>query len=144
MRMSATKLVGVVAVGGLMLTSTGCGAVDAIAGGKKTTACKNIEKELRSFSTSGMSMGSSSGASATAQKFTDTAAKVRSEGQSAGGDVESAATAFAGDLDKTAEMLRNLSSGNTSALGSRPDTAAMQQHGNDLAKACGFTGFRLG
>ncbi|NED55087.1 hypothetical protein G3I24_29880, partial [Micromonospora aurantiaca] len=71
------------------------------------------------------------------------AAKVRSEGQNAGGDVESAATAFAGDLDQTAEMLRNLSSGNTSSM-SRPDTAAMQRHGNDLAKACGFSGFRLG
>ncbi|CNG02819.1 Uncharacterised protein [Mycobacterium tuberculosis] len=142
MRMSAVKLAGVVAVGGLMLGSTGCGAIDAIAGGKKTTACKNIETELRSFSTGGLST-SASGASATAQKFSDTAAKVRSEGQNAGGDVESAATAFAGDLDQTAEMLRNLSSGNTSSIG-RPDTAAMQRHGNDLAKACGFSGFRLG
>ncbi|MEU5991969.1 hypothetical protein ABZ806_23620 [Spirillospora sp. NPDC047418] len=142
MRMSAAKLVGVVAVGGLMLGSTGCGAVDAITGGKKTTACKNIETELRNFSTGGLST-SQSGASATAQKFKDTASKVRSEGQNAGGDVESAATAFAGDLDKTAEMLQNLSSGNTSSAG-RPDTAAMQRHGNDLAKACGFSGFRLG
>jgi hypothetical protein len=142
MRMSAVKLAGVLAVGGLMLASTGCGAIDAIAGGKKTTACKNIETELRSFSTGGLST-SASGASATAQKFSDTAAKVRSEGQNAGGDVESAATAFAGDLDQTAEMLRNLSSGNTSSIG-RPDTAAMQRHGNDLAKACGFSGFRLG
>ena len=143
MRMSATKLVGVVIAGGLMLGSTGCGAVDAIAGGKKKTACKNIETELRNFSTGGMSMTSPSGASATAQKFTDTAAKVRSEGKNAGGDVETAATAFAGDLDKTAEMLRKLSSGDTSAIG-RPDTAAMQRHGNDLAKACGYTGFRFG
>ncbi|MFA1549764.1 hypothetical protein [Actinomadura chokoriensis] len=143
MRMSATKLVGVLAVGGLMLGSTGCGAVDAIAGGKKKTACKNIETELRSFSTGGVAMTSPSGASTTAQKFSDTAAKVRSEGQSAGGDVETAATAFAGDLDQTAEMLRKLSSGNTSSLG-QPDTISMQKHGNDLAKACGFTGFRLG
>ena len=143
MRMSAVKLAGIVAVGGLMLGSTGCGAIDAITGGKKTTACKNIETELRNFSTSGLSMTSASGASAAAQKFSDTAAKVRSEGQSAGGDVESAATAFAGDLDQTAEMLRNLSSGNTSSIG-QPDTAAMQQHGDDLAKACGFSGFRLG
>ncbi|WP_067793920.1 hypothetical protein [Actinomadura formosensis] len=143
MRMSAAKLAGVVAIGALMLGSTGCGVVDAVAGGKKTTACKNIETELRSFSTGGMSMTSPSGASSTAQKFSDTAAKVRSEGQNAGGDVETAATAFAGDLDETAEMLRKLSSGDTSSIG-RPNTAAMQQHGNDLAKACGFTGFRLG
>ncbi|RFS86804.1 hypothetical protein BZB76_0949 [Actinomadura pelletieri DSM 43383] len=143
MRMSATKLIGALAVGGLLLGSTGCGAVDALAGGKKSTACKNIESELRSFSTSSMSMTSSGGASATAQKFSDTAAKVRSEGQNAGGDVETAATAFAGDLDKTAEMLRNLSSGNTSSMG-QPNVADIQRHGNDLADACGFNGFRLG
>ncbi|MGI5205407.1 hypothetical protein ACQEU6_27980 [Spirillospora sp. CA-108201] len=142
MRMSATKLVGVVAVGGLMLGSTGCGAVDAIAGGKKKTACKNIETELRSFSSGGMTMSSPSGASATAQKFSDTASKVRSEGQNAGGDVESAATAFAGDLDQTASMLRQVQSGSTTPR--QPDLAGMRQHGNDLAEACGFTGFRLG
>ncbi|TDE19716.1 hypothetical protein [Actinomadura sp. 6K520] len=142
MRMSATKLVGVLAVGGLMLGSTGCGAVDTITGGKKTTACKNIEKELRSFSTSGMAMSSPGGADQTAQKFSDTAAKIRSEGQSAGGDVESAATAFAGDLDKTADLLRQMTSGSTNLQ--QPDTAAMRQHGNDLAKACGFSAFRLG
>ena len=50
--------------------------------------------------------------------------------------------AFADDLDKTADMLRQLSSGNLNMQ--RPDTAAMQQHGNDLAEACGFNGFRLG
>ncbi|MFC4054658.1 hypothetical protein ACFOY4_33635 [Actinomadura syzygii] len=143
MRMSATTLVGVLVVGGLLLGSTGCGAIDAVAGGKKRTACKNIETELRSFSTGSMSMTSPGGASSTAQKFTDTAAKVRSEGQGAGGDVESAATAFAGDLDNTAQMLRKLSSGDTSSIG-QPDTAAMQRHGNDLAKACGFSSFRLG
>ncbi|TYK50580.1 hypothetical protein [Actinomadura decatromicini] len=143
MRMSATTLVGVLVVGGLLIGSTGCGAIDAVAGGKKRTACKNIETELRSFSTGSMSMTSPGGASSTAQKFTDTAAKVRSEGQSAGGDVESAATAFAGDLDNTAQMLRKLSSGDTSSIG-QPDTAAMQRHGNDLAEACGFSSFRLG
>ncbi len=142
MRTSAAKLLGVLAVGGLMLGSTGCGAVDTLTGGKKTTACKNIERELRSFSTSGKSMSSPGGADATAQKFSDTATKIRSEGQSAGGDVESAASAFADDLDKTADMLRQLSSGNLNMQ--RPDTAAMQQHGNDLADACGFNGFRLG
>ncbi|NVI86813.1 hypothetical protein [Actinomadura sp. BRA 177] len=143
MRMSATKLAGIIAVGGLLLGSTGCGAVDAIAGGKKTTACKNIEKELRSFSNDKTTVTSLGGAAGAAQKFSDTASKVRSEGQSAGGDVESAATAFAGDLDNAAEMLRKLSSGDMSGVG-QPNTAAMQQHGNDLAEACGFTAFRLG
>lgn len=142
MRISATKLVGVLAVGGLMLGSTGCGAIDTIAGGKKKTACKNIETELRSFSTSGMSMSSPSGASATAQKFSDTASKVRSEGQSAGGDVETAATAFAGDLDETASLLRSLQSGSTSPR--QPDLSSMRQHWERPGRACGFTGFRLG
>ncbi|GAA4238715.1 hypothetical protein GCM10022254_55810 [Actinomadura meridiana] len=142
MRMSAAKLVGALVVGGLMLGSTGCGAVDAATGGKKSTACKNIESELRTFSTSA-SVTSPDGASTAAQKFTDTAAKVRSEGQNAGGDVETAATAFAGDLDKSAEMLRKLSSGDFSSAG-QPNTADLQQHGNDLADACGFSGFRLG
>ncbi|XRQ09710.1 hypothetical protein ACN3XK_02030 [Actinomadura welshii] len=143
MRMSATKLVGALAIGGLMLGSTGCGALDSVVGGKKTTACKNIETELRSFSTAGLSTSSPGGANDTAQKFTDTASKIRSEGQSAGGDVETAATAFAGDLDETADLLRQMSSGNTTNL-RQPDTAAMRQHGNDLAKACGFSAFRLG
>ncbi len=125
-----------------MLGSRGCGAVDAIAGGKKTTACKNIEKELRSFSNDKTTVTSLGGAAGAAQKFSDTASKVRSGGES-GGDVESAATAFAGDLDNAAEMLRKLSSGDMSGVG-QPNTAAMQQHGNDLAEACGFTAFRLG
>ena len=141
MRMSATKLVGALAVGGLMLGSTGCGVVSGIVGGEKKTACKNIESELRSFSTSSLSM-TSSGAERTAQKFADTASKIRSEGQNAGGDVESSATAFAGDLDRTADMLRQMRSGSTSPR--RPDTAAMRRHGNDLAEACGFTAIRLG
>ncbi|MGP4026173.1 hypothetical protein [Actinomadura sp. 3N407] len=140
MRMSAAKLAGVVVVGGLMLGSTGCGAVDALAGGKKKTACKNIERELRSFSTSGLT--SSGGADSTARKFSETASAIRSEGRSAGGDVETAAVAFAGDLDETATLLRQMSSGSTSPR--QPNTAAMRRHGNDLAEACGFSGFRLG
>lgn len=140
MRMSAAKLVGILAVGGLMLGSTGCGAVDALAGGKKKTACKNIERELRSFSTSGLT--SSGGADATARKFSETASAIRAEGRSAGGDVESAAVAFAGDLDETAELLQDMSSGNTTPR--QPNTAAMRRHGNDLAEACGFNAFRLG
>ena len=141
MRMSATRLVGVLAAGGLMLGSVGCGAIDAVAGGKKKTACKNIETELRSFSSSAGS--SSTGSAVMISKFSSTASKIRSEGASAGGDVESAATAFAGDLDSTAEMLRKLRSGDTSSM-QRPDTEAMRRHGNDLADACGFNAIRLG
>ncbi|HEY8479835.1 MAG TPA: hypothetical protein VIL71_08405 [Spirillospora sp.] len=141
MRMSATKIVGALAIGGLLVGSTGCGALETVTGGKKKAACENIEAELRSFSSSGMSM-TVGNPEAAAQKFTDTAAKIRSEGQSAGGDVETAATAFAGDLDKTADLLRQMSSGNFSAQ--QPDLSSIRQHGNDLAEACGFTAFRLG
>ncbi|MWA01560.1 hypothetical protein F8568_014475 [Actinomadura sp. LD22] len=140
MRMSAAKLVGVLAIGGVLLGSTACGPVDSITGGgKKKTACKNIETELKNVASSG---GSAGGSEATAQTFSDAAAKIRTEGQNAGGDVETAATAFAGDLDDTAATLRKLSSGNLS--GGTPNFTQMQQHGEDLGKACGYTGFHIG
>ncbi|QXJ22881.1 hypothetical protein AGRA3207_003954 [Actinomadura graeca] len=139
MRMSATKLVGVLAIGGAMLASTACGPIDSVTGGgKKNTACKNIETELRNIASGGVSSGSA----ANAQKFSDAATKIRAEGQNAGGDVETTATKFAGDLDDTAATLRRLSSGNLS--GGSPDFTAMQRHGNELGKACGYSGFRLG
>ncbi|WP_131738049.1 hypothetical protein [Actinomadura roseirufa] len=142
MRMSATKLVGVLAIGGVMLASTACGPLDSITGGKKKTACKNIESELRNIASGGAAVTPGGGAAANAQKFSDAASKIRSEGQSAGGDVETAATKFAGDLDDTASTLRRLSTGNLS--GGTPNFTQMQQHGNELGKACGYTGFRLG
>jgi hypothetical protein len=142
--MSATKIVGVLAIGGAVLSSTACGALDAVAGGEKKTACKNIETELKSIASSGTSV-TGSGAAANAQKWSDAAAKIRSEGQKAGGDVESAATRFAGDLDNTAKTLRSLSSGNLSA-GNSMNMNSMMQNAQDLGKACGFegTGFRFG
>ncbi|MEU9022048.1 hypothetical protein [Actinomadura sp. NPDC048394] len=144
MRMSAAKLVGVLAIGGVLLGSTACGPVDSITGGgKKKTACKNIETELKNVASSGGSVTGSGGAELTAQTFSDAAAKIRTEGQNAGGDVETAATAFAGDLDDTAATLRKLSSGNLS--GGTPNFTQMQQHGEDLGKACGYTtGFHIG
>jgi hypothetical protein len=142
MRMSAAKLVGALAIGGVLLGSTACGPVDSITGGKKKTACKNIETELKSVASSGGSVSGSGGAESTAQTFSDAAAKIRSEGQNAGGDVETAATAFAGDLDDTAATLRKLSSGNLS--GGTPNFTQMQQHGEDLGKACGYSGFHIG
>ncbi|GLZ14117.1 hypothetical protein Acsp04_43520 [Actinomadura sp. NBRC 104425] len=138
MRMSAAKLAGVLVVGGALLSTTACGLV----GGEKKAACENIESELRSL-TSG---GTGTAAAATnAQKWSDAAAKIRAEGQKAGGDVESAATRFASDLENTASMLRSLSSGNLSG-GTRPDTSSMMQNAKDLGEACGFasTGFRFG
>ncbi|WP_243725434.1 hypothetical protein [Actinomadura rubrisoli] len=141
--MSATKLVGALAIGGVMLASTACGPIDSVTGGgKKNTACKNIESELRGIASGGAAVSPGGGAAANAQKFSDAAAKIRSEGQNAGGDVESAATRFASDLDETATTLRRLSSGNLS--GGTPNFTEMQQHGNELGKACGYTGFRLG
>ena len=143
MRMSATKLLGVLAIGGVMLASTACGPLDSVIGGaKKNTACKNIESELRNISSGGAAVTPGGGAAASAQKFSDAAAKIRAEGQNAGGDVETAATKFAGDLDDTAATLRRLSAGNLS--GGTPNITEMQQHGNELGKACGYTGFRLG
>jgi hypothetical protein len=143
MRMSAAKLVGVLAIGGVLLGSTACGPIDSVTGGgKKKTACKNIETELKSVASSGGAASGASGASSTAQTFSDAATKIRSEGQNAGGDVETAATAFAGDLDQTAATLRTLSSGNSS--GTTPNISQMQQHGEDLGKACGYSAFHIG
>src|SRR3954453_11527657 len=99
MRMSAAKLVGVLAIGGVLLGSTACGPVDSITGGgRKKTACKNIETGLKNVASSGGSASGTGGNEATAQTFSDAATKIRSEGQNAGGDVETAATAFASDL----------------------------------------------
>ncbi|GLW64773.1 hypothetical protein Arub01_30170 [Actinomadura rubrobrunea] len=139
MRMSAAKLAGVLVVGGALLSTTACGLI----GGEKKAACDNIESELRSL-TAGGSAALTTGGAETAQKWSDAAAKIRAEGQKAGGDVESAATRFAGDLENTATMLRNLSSGNLSST-TRPDTSAMMKNAQDLGKACGFAniGFRL-
>ncbi|MEU6033929.1 hypothetical protein ABZ801_00815 [Actinomadura sp. NPDC047616] len=140
MRMSAAKFAGVLVVGGALLSTTACGLV----GGEKKAACDNIESELKSLTSGGAPATSGSAAASSAQKWSDAAAKIRAEGQKAGGDVESAATRFAGDLDSTATMLRNLSSGNLS--GARPNTSSMMQNAQDLGKACGFanTGFRFG
>jgi hypothetical protein len=144
MRMSATKIVGVFAIGGAVLSSTACGVLDAVAGGEKKTACENIETELRSIASSGTSV-TGAGTAANAQKWSNAAAKIRTEGQKAGGDVESAATRFAGDLENTANTLRSLSSGDLSA-GNNMNVNTMMQNAQDLGKACGFesTGFRFG
>lgn len=150
MRMSATKLVGVLAIGGALLASSACGPVDAVTGGgKKKTACKNIETELRNVASGASATkpdlnNPGAGASASAQRFSDAASKIRSEGQNAGGDVETAASKFASDLENTATTLKSLSSGNLS--GGTPNFSQMNQNGIELGKACGFegSGFRLG
>ncbi|GAA4156101.1 hypothetical protein [Actinomadura keratinilytica] len=138
MRMSAARFAGVLVVGGALLSTTACGLV----GGEKKAACENIESELRSLTSGGTGTAA---AASNAQKWSDAAAKIRAEGQKAGGDVESAATRFAADLENTASMLRSLSSGNLSA-GTRPNTSSMMQNAKDLGEACGFasTGFRFG
>ncbi|GGU93984.1 hypothetical protein GCM10010182_07330 [Actinomadura cremea] len=142
MRMSATKLVGALAVGGALLTSTACGPLGDIAGGgAKDEACKNIETELRGIASSSPSF-TGGGTDQTANEWLDAASTIRSEGQNAGGDVASAASAFATDLETVAESLKKLSSGNLS--GGAPNISQMQQHGQELGEACGYSGFRLG
>ncbi|MQY05085.1 hypothetical protein [Actinomadura macrotermitis] len=147
MRMSAAKIVGALAIGGAVLGSTACGPLDAVAGGDKKTACNNIKTELTALGDSGSATGlggAGANAAAKADKFAAAASKIRSEGQKAGGDVETSATALAGDLDKTADTLRSLSSGRPSAGGMNSLTQ-MAQHGQELGKACGYqSNFRFG
>ncbi|GAA2621944.1 hypothetical protein SMC26_32985 [Actinomadura fulvescens] len=148
MRMSATKLVGVLAIGGAMLTSTACGPLDAVTGGgDKKAACNNIKSAAEQLSSSGMTQpdvnNPTASISANAQKLSDFASKVRTEGQNAGGDVESAATKFAADVDSAANAMRQMASNPSSASSSMSSISAMQQSGQALSKACGIAGFRL-
>ncbi|MFC0038550.1 hypothetical protein [Actinomadura rayongensis] len=150
MRLSASSLVGALMVGGAVLGATACGPIDSVTGGgAKKSACNSIESTLRSLTTVSTPDLSNPTASATAnaQKYSDAAAKIRSAGQDAGGDVESAAGAFATDLESTASTLRSLGSGNLSGgTSGLQSLGQMQQHAQDLGKACGFsgTGFRFG
>jgi hypothetical protein len=141
MRMSVTRLVGAVVIGGALLTSTGCGALSAVTGGAdKDAACKNIRNELSSVQSKISSPNMSNpGASnnANAQLYRDTASKIRSEGQKAGGDVETAAGKVATDLEGLATMMSNLGSGNppSSNTGS-----SFIKNAAELGKACGASG----
>ncbi|MFB4316557.1 hypothetical protein [Actinomadura sp. 21ATH] len=141
MRMSAIRLAGVVVIGGALLTSTGCGALSSVAGGgDKDAACKNIRTELSSvqskISSPDMSNPGAS-AAANAQLYRDTASKIRSEGQKAGGDVETAAGKVATDLEGLATMMSNLGSGKTP---SSSGTSSFIQNAAELGKACGTAG----
>jgi hypothetical protein len=133
MRMSATKLVGVLAIGGALLTSTACGALSAATGGgDKDAACKAIRTELSSVQSKITSPDlSNPGASsaANAQVFRDTANKIRTEGQKAGGDVETAAGKVATDLE-------GLAGSSSPGAGS----GRFIQNAAELGRACGFSG----
>ncbi|XVQ11058.1 hypothetical protein ACQP1W_00305 [Spirillospora sp. CA-255316] len=137
MRMSATKLVGVLAIGGALLTTTACGALSTVTGGgDKDAACKAIRTELSSVQSKIASPDMSNpGAStaANARVFRDTAAKIRTEGGKAGGDVETAAGKVATDLEGLATAMSNTTSPST-ASGSFIRDAA------ELGRACGFSG----
>ncbi|GAA3986634.1 hypothetical protein GCM10023085_80960 [Actinomadura viridis] len=141
MRMSPAKLVGVLAIGGALLTSTACGPLGSLAGGDKDAACKNIRSELSSvqskIATPNMSNPGASGA-ANAQVYRETASKIRSEGQKAGGDVETAAGKVATDLEGLATMMSNLGSGNTTSPGS--STSSFIRNAAELGRACGYSG----
>ncbi|WP_433331236.1 hypothetical protein [Spirillospora sp. CA-294931] len=150
MRMSATQLVGALAIGGAVLTSAACGPVDAVTGGgDKKAACDNIKSAAEKLSSSAQTTpdinNPGAGLSNTAQKLSDFASTVRSEGAKAGGDVESSATKFAGDIDTAANALRSASSNPAGAAGSMGKINDMKASGEALSKACGFSGgFRIG
>ncbi|WP_018654406.1 hypothetical protein [Actinomadura flavalba] len=145
MRPSALRIACVAVLGGALIGSTACNPAD-IVGGSKSEACGNIETELRTLANAGTAPNPSDpmgGAAANAQKFSDVASKIRAEGQKAGGDVASASSAFARDLDSAATTLRNLSSGNLSGGANTNWATQMQQSGQALASACGFSGNRF-
>ncbi|MBO2449283.1 hypothetical protein J4573_19420 [Actinomadura barringtoniae] len=149
MRMSATKLVGVIAVGGALLASSACGPLDSVTGGgDKKAACDNIKSAAEKLSSTSVAPDPNNpqaSVAASTQKLTDFASTVRSEGQKAGGDVESSASKFASDIDAAAASLRQMASnplGGTSGLSSINN---MKTSGEALSKACGFSGgFRIG
>ncbi|MFI0354483.1 hypothetical protein [Actinomadura sp. 9N407] len=141
MRMSATQLVGALALGGALLFSTGCGPLASVVdGGAKDEACKNIRTELSSvqgkIAKPDMS-NPGAGQEANVKLYRDTASKIRSEGQKAGGDVETAADKVAKDLEGLAEMMANLGSGNPPSTNSG---SSLIQSASELGKACGISG----
>ncbi|MEV5576650.1 hypothetical protein AB0L06_42050 [Spirillospora sp. NPDC052269] len=142
MRMSATRLIGTVALGGALLASAACGPLDSVTGGNKKTACNNIKSELSSIKSkiSQPDAGNlRSSSAANAQLYRDTASKIRSEGAKAGGDVQSSSDKVAGDLESLATVLGRIGSGSSGT----PDMSGSRnfiQDAADLGRACGYTG----
>ncbi|WP_395106631.1 hypothetical protein [Actinomadura sp. SCN-SB] len=142
MRMSTTRLVGALVIGGALLASSACGAVSSLTGGAaKDEACRNIRNELSSVQGKMASpdiTNPGASTSANAQLFRDTASKIRSEGQKAGGDVETAAGKVATDLEQLATTLSSLSSGGSTVPNT--NTSSFIQDAAELGRACGISG----
>ncbi|SEG94678.1 hypothetical protein SAMN04489712_1504 [Thermomonospora echinospora] len=132
MRVRTTRLLGVLAIGGVMLSSTAClpGLDGVTGGGEKTAACNAMTQEISSVST--RATQNLSNPTAMAQIYSDAATKVRAEGQKAGGDVQEAAGQVADDLEELAQLLRDLDSGNIRV----PDTSKLTTSGARLQQAC--------
>jgi hypothetical protein len=131
MRVRTTRLLGVLAIGGVMLSSTAClPGLDSVGGGDKTAACSAMQQEISSVSSKAMQ--NLSNPAAMAQTYSDTANKIRAEGQKAGGDVQEAANQVADDLDELAQILRDASAGNLRV----PDTSKLTASGAKLQQAC--------
>jgi hypothetical protein len=130
--MPTTRLLGVLAIGGVMLSSTAClPGVDSLSGGgDKTAACEAMRQEIGSVSS--RAMQHLSNPSAMAQVYSDAANTIRTEGQKAGGEVQEAADQVAADLDDLAQLLRDASAGNVRM----PDTSKLTSSGARLQQAC--------
>ncbi|REE97415.1 hypothetical protein [Thermomonospora umbrina] len=128
MRVRTTRILGVVALGGALLSSTAC--IPGVGGGDKTAACKKMQQEIASIGVK--AQGNLSNPTALAQTYTDAANNVRSEGKKAGGDVEEAANQVASDLDGLADTLRQAGQGNPSI----PDGSKLTSSGVKLQQAC--------
>ncbi|GAA3512457.1 hypothetical protein [Actinocatenispora rupis] len=114
MRQTVTRgVVALAAVAAIGLVS-GCSSANK-------DACKSIQNDLKSYS-------SSAGTDDPGKGIKDLAGKIRDDAKGADGDVKSAANAFADDLDSLADSM-----GGTSA----PDTSSMSSDAQKLGSACG-------
>ncbi|TNY38094.1 hypothetical protein [Thermomonospora catenispora] len=129
MRLQTTRLLGVLALGGVMLTSTAC--LPNMGGDSdRQAACDNIVRELNELpSRATQQLGNPS---AMIQAYEETANNIRTEGRKAGGDVQEAAENVASDLESLAQTIRNASNGNLTM----PDVNKITESGNKLRAAC--------
>ncbi|MBA9002389.1 MULTISPECIES: hypothetical protein [Thermomonospora] len=127
MRLRTT--LGVLAIGGAMLTSTAC-LPGLTSSAEQKTACANMLRELQAIP-SKVSQNLTN-PTAAAQVYDDAAGTLRSEGQKAGGDVQTAAEKVANDLEDLGQTLRDAGNGNPSI----PDTSKITSSGAELERAC--------
>jgi hypothetical protein len=125
MRVNATKVITVLALGGVLLSASGC-----LGGGEKTAACKNMQTTINGIA--GKASAAGTDTAAAARVYADAATSVRSEGKKAGGDVETSANKVATALDGLAASLRAAAAGTPKT----PDTGSLISAGRELQDAC--------